>query len=134
MSNIDTTTGEEREESELEFKRRSLKWITKEIRRESKRQAKDRRPCVICEKHPLITELHHIIEVAWIANELYLAGGGNYHMLNVWMCPNCHAYWHKFSRSKIKEKGLIAIGMTDAEFIRFMELKKRRAAITGEEL
>lgn len=84
--------------------RAMLKALMAEIRRNTRGKAGDRQPCYICGEHLLIAERHHVISVSTMAR-FYLEHPHDirHPMLNVWFCPNHHAYWHKLETGSKKD-------------------------------
>ena len=59
-----------------------------------------RRACYICDMHREITQAHHVYP---LSSAKYLLG-----LLRsikeppiVWLCPNCHKYYHLYSTGKL---------------------------------
>jgi hypothetical protein len=63
---------------------------------------KGRRPCYVCERHRYISQAHHVIEVARVADVLDLLAIWDWSpsIPAVSLCPNHHAYLHAMRRVK----------------------------------
>lgn len=82
------------------------------IRRRTKRPAKHVH-CYICHAHPAITECHHLYPVKDVANDLSIQDQSL--LLTVWLCPNCHRYYHAVEDGKITLHELIEfVGLGNA--------------------
>jgi hypothetical protein len=64
----------------------------------------ERQPCYVCSKHPLITEYHHLIPVAQIADYMERTGNYKYPSPMVWLCPNHHEYWHQLETASKRKR------------------------------
>ena len=75
------------------------KWTSTAIRSvlSNPRRDKNGTPCAICGKHNSITECHHLISVKTLTDLIndYGLPLESLRTPIVWLCPNCHAYFHK---------------------------------------
>lgn len=68
---------------------------SKDLRKQCKR-SKEKAPCYICGKHAEITELHHVVPLSRCAKKMNRLNLKEIEVETVWLCPNCHAYVHKY--------------------------------------
>lgn len=79
-----------------EIEEPDMKLHSSDLRRQCAVHRK-REPCWICGRHTRITEAHHLVPLKQVA--MYV---NRYKLTTVkeppiaWLCPNCHAYLHKF--------------------------------------
>ena len=71
---------------------------TKDIRRKHILTKED---CFICEKHKFISELHHLKTLKQCIDELNNSKQVTSRV--VFLCPNCHSYFHKLLYHKISK-------------------------------
>ena len=60
-------------------------------------------PCFVCGLHDKITEKHHVLPVATIADMLN-DGIEDIGTPTIWLCPNCHSYVHMAIKGKCAPK------------------------------
>lgn len=58
--------------------------------------------CFICNKHKYITELHHINPQKNKIKDINIKG--IYESDLIYLCPNCHSYFHKILYKESKRK------------------------------
>lgn len=80
----------------------SRNFTTQQRIRKTTKRPTERIPCYICNGFSLITECHHLFPVNKAAIEIDNTGKTLIHV--VWLCPNCHSYWHKLEHLKTKSK------------------------------
>ncbi len=78
-----------------------------------------REQCSICNKHKEIAELHHVVPLKKCA-ELLNSGEKEIISPRIWLCPNCHAYFHKLLYSEFtkNEEYLLLATWGETEEIR----------------
>lgn len=77
-----------------------MKQLTTNDLRKQCGKHKNRRECFICGKHAKITQAHHAYPLSSAKYFLYLLGTIK-EPPTVWLCPNCHAYYHLYSAGKL---------------------------------
>lgn len=97
-----------------------IKWKTKSIRKiiDDPKPSRDGEPCFVCGKHKAITEIHHVCPISEFVDLL-----NNDHIEIqdiqthvVWLCPNCHAYFHKLHHKGLKNTENVLMSMVKAGY------------------
>jgi hypothetical protein len=90
---------------------------------QSYKKPKEGIPCCVCNKNPLITELHHLVPFKDMANLISEFGLPleKARTSCVWLCPNCHAYLHLYGKHSLDVFESMAVSEYSEEEVNTLE-------------